>query len=101
MTARDEIECFELDARECALMDEDLVHEYAKRFPLFHMNSREREAMIDAIVAEEGITGGWFWQYCLPGCMPTSEFPNGPFESYAEAYADALEDAATYDVEDE
>lgn len=31
---------------------------------------------------------GWFWWSCFPGCMPDSE-PYGPFESKAEALADA------------
>lgn len=31
---------------------------------------------------------GWYWWYCLPGCMPDSE-PNGPFDTEAEALADA------------
>lgn len=31
---------------------------------------------------------GWFWQPCYPGCLPDSE-PFGPFETEAEALADA------------
>lgn len=31
---------------------------------------------------------GWYYWYCFPGCLPDSE-PNGPFETKAEALADA------------
>ena len=66
---------FPLTATEVAAMDEDLVHEYSKRheFRLASMNSRDRDAMLDAIVEEEGVKGGWFYWYCFPGCMPDSE----------------------------
>ena len=73
-------------------MDEDLVYEYSKRheFRLCHMNGKVREAMLDAIVEEEGIEGGWFWWTCLPGCLPDGP-AIGPFKTYAEALADARE----------
>lgn len=31
---------------------------------------------------------GWYYWFCFPGCMPDSE-ANGPFETEAEALADA------------
>jgi hypothetical protein len=31
---------------------------------------------------------GWYWWSCFPGCMPDSD-PMGPFETEAEATADA------------
>jgi hypothetical protein len=31
---------------------------------------------------------GWYWWACFPGCIPDSD-PYGPFESEAEAIADA------------
>ena len=31
---------------------------------------------------------GWFYWFCFPGCMPDSDM-HGPFESQAEALADA------------
>lgn len=38
---------------------------------------------------EEGVLlEGWYWWACFPGCLPDSE-PNGPFETEAEAVADA------------
>ena len=85
-----DIEVFELTAREVAERDEDMVYEYMKRreFRLASMNSRDRERMFDAMIEEEGITGGWFWWACFPGCMPDSD-ATGPFASRAEALADA------------
>jgi hypothetical protein len=85
-----DIEVFELTAREVAEMDEDMVFDYMKRheFRLAAMNSKTREAMFDAMIEEEGITGGWFWWSCFPGCMPDSS-PMGPFDTYVEALKDA------------
>ena len=42
--------------------------------------------------AEDGETlpAGWYWWACFPGCMPDGD-PSGPFESEAEALADAQE----------
>lgn len=83
-----DIEVFERTAEECALDDDDLVHEYLMRFPLANLNSRDHQAMVAAIVEEEGIRGGWFWWACVPGCLPDGP-PIGPFDSYEEALADA------------
>jgi hypothetical protein len=84
-----DIEVFKLTAEEVAeRLDEDTAYEYLKSFPLAHMNSRDRQAMIDAIIAGECLTGGWFYWYCFPGCLPDSE-PYGPFDSYAAALEDA------------
>jgi hypothetical protein len=89
-----DVEVFELTAAEAAAQDEELVWEYSKRpeFKLCHMNGKVQEAMLDAMVEEEGITGGWFWWTCLPGCMPDGP-AIGPFKTRAEALADAQEDA--------
>ena len=35
-------------------------------------------------------TGNWWWWACFPGCMPDGE-PFGPFETEAEAIANAQE----------
>lgn len=94
-TALPDLEIFQLTAAEVAEMDEDLIHEYLKRheFRLASMNGRTREAMFDAMIEEEGITGGWFYWYCFPGCLPDSE-PMGPYASYQEALDSAREDPA-------
>ncbi len=85
-----DIEVFQLTAAEVAEQDEDLIHEYLRRheFRLATMNSRDREKMIDAMVEENGITGGWFWWSCFPGCIPDGP-PMGPFATRDEALADA------------
>jgi hypothetical protein len=87
-----DLEVFELTAREVAERDEDLIYEYSKRtaFRLATLNSKIREALIDTIIENEGITGGWFYWFCFPGCMPDSD-AIGPFASHKEALADARE----------
>lgn len=82
------VEVFQLTADETAVLDEDMVHEYLKRFPLAAMNGRDRSKMIDAMIEENEITGGWFYWFCFPGCMPDSE-PIGPFATRDDALADA------------
>lgn len=39
---------------------------------------------------EEPSEAGWYYWFCLPGCMPDSD-PFGPFKSEDEALADARE----------
>ena len=85
-----DVEVFQLTAHEVAALDEDTIYKYAKRheFKTAFMSGRTMDTMLDAIVEEESITGGWFWQACFPGCLPDGP-PNGPFDTYAEALADA------------
>lgn len=40
-------------------------------------------------VADRG-KEGWFYWFCLPGCLPDSD-PTGPFETEQEALEDARE----------
>ena len=35
-----------------------------------------------------GYEPGFYWWTCFPGCLPDGE-PNGPFESFEDAEADA------------
>lgn len=97
-----DVETFQLTAAEVAERDEDMIREYMKRheFRLAGMNSRDRERMIDAMVEENGIEGGWFYWFCLPGCMPDND-AIGPFKTQADALADARENAGTDDEEEE
>lgn len=87
-----DVEIFQMTAEEIAEMDDDMVRDYLKRFPLATMNRRERERMLVAMVEEEGITGGWFYQFGFPGCMPDSE-PFGPYATYSDAVDAAQEEA--------
>jgi len=88
-----DIEVFYLTAEEVATQtDEDRQYEWLKQYPLATMNSRDRQAMLDAMIEAEGITGGWFWWSCFPGCLPDSE-PMGPYDTEAEALANAQDDS--------
>jgi hypothetical protein len=97
-----DVEVFQLTAHEAASQNEDLIYEYSKRpeFRLCHMNSRVRESMLDAMIEEEFITGGWFWWTCLPGRLPDSS-AFGPFDTQTEALADAQENADEFTGDDE
>lgn len=88
-----DIEVFQLTAREVAEQNEDLIVDYLSRheFRLARMNSKVREQMFDAMIAEEGIEGGWFYWFCFPGCMPDSEAV-GPYGSRDAALSAARED---------
>jgi hypothetical protein len=81
---------YELTAREVAELDEDTIRSYMRRreFRLAAMSDRVRDAMFDAMIEDNGITGGWFFDYCLPGCLPDSQ-PFGPYESRDAAIAAA------------
>ena len=80
-----DLEIFQLTAFEVAEseMYEEEQYEYLKRYPLATMNSRDRDNMLEAMVDELGIEGGWYYWFCFPGCLPDSS-PFGPFDS-AEA----------------
>jgi hypothetical protein len=88
-------EVFQLTAREVAEMDEDNIFEFMRRREsrLASMNSRDREAMFDAMIDELGIESGWFYWYCFPGCLPESS-PFGPYKTRQEAIDAAREDCA-------
>ena len=88
-----DVEVFQLTAREVALLDEEMYDEYCRRpeFRLSAWNSRDAQACITAMVDEQGITGGWYWHACFPGCLPDGP-PMGPFATCAEALADAQDD---------
>ena len=89
-----DLEIFQLTALERAEGEEDLIYEYMKKpeFRLAGFNSRVRDAMFDAMIEAEGIKGGWFYWYCIPGCLPDSGMC-GPFNSWQEAKAGAIEEA--------
>jgi hypothetical protein len=88
-----DVEVFQLTAAEAAEMDDELVYEYSKRheFRLAGLNTKCRANMMDAIIEENGIKGGWFYWFCFPGCMPDSQ-AMGPYDSYQEAVKAAREE---------
>jgi hypothetical protein len=89
-----DVEVFQLTAEEVAGMDDELIHEYLRKheFRLGAMNSRTRDAMLAAMIEDNGIKGGWFYWFCFPGCMPEGS-AMGPYKTHGEALAAAREDA--------
>lgn len=55
---------------------------------VFELTDREAAELDSTLDVECGLTGGWYWQPCFPGCLPDGP-PIGPFPSRAEALADA------------
>lgn len=47
-------------------------------------------ASTDCLIDPDGdpLPSGWYWWTCFPGCLPDG-LPNGPFETEADAIADA------------
>ena len=86
----------QLTAEEIAESWEEEIFARRRRFPLAHMNRAQRDALIASIVEEEGVTGGWCWCYCVPGCLPDSGF-SAPFATLAEAVADARENSTEWE----
>ena len=88
---------YQLTAREVAeAMDDETIRYMRRReFQLAAMSSRVRDAMFDAMIEDNVITGGWFFDYCFPGCLPDSQ-SFGPYPSRDAAIA-AARDMATAD----
>ena len=82
------LEVFQMTAEEVATSGqyEDEIFELCKRheFRLAGFNGRVRERALETLIEEQGITGGWFYWYCFPGCLPDSE-AMGPYASRQEA----------------
>ena len=95
--AMPDCEVFQLTAIEAAEMDEDIIYDYMKlkEHRLAGMNSKAREKMLEAIVEDYGLKGGWYYQYCFPGCLPEGT-AFGPYSSKDEAIHAAREDGADY-----
>ena len=83
-----DLEIFQLTAEEVATsgqyQDELFTLSQEHQFRLCHVRTR----LLDALIEQEGIKGGWF--YCFPGCLPDSE-AIGPYASAAEARKAAQE----------
>ena len=87
-----DLEIFQMTPEEEVEADADLMYDARKRFPLASMNGRERDKAIAWAIEESGASGGWYYWYCLPGCLPDSS-PFGPYES-AQAAKQAAQDEA-------
>jgi hypothetical protein len=57
---------------------------------VFFLHPGEWATSPDAADADDDahLPSGWYWQSCFVGCLPDGE-PNGPFDSEADALADA------------
>lgn len=85
------IETFQLTAEEVAEMfcQEEIQEKLGlMTYRLANINSKAREALLEAIIKENNVEGGWFYWFCLPGCMPDSD-AFGPFATHADALTDA------------
>lgn len=80
------VQILEFTASELAISDDDAMYEFARRpeFRLAPMNRAVMDKMVEAIVEENGVKGGWCFQFCYPGCLPDSS-PFGPYATYQEA----------------
>lgn len=85
-----DIEVFYQTARAQALMavenDDDMIYDVAAESGQMVANVKHMAWFLDAVTAE--LSDGWFWWSCFPGCLPDSD-PIGPFDTEAEAEADA------------
>ena len=81
---------WQFTAHEIAETMEEEIWDYSRKpqFKTCHMNGQVRERMLDTMVKELGIEGGFMWAVCFPGCMPDSEW-SGPFPTHAEALQNA------------
>lgn len=61
----------------------------------FYHNGQEDETM-----GELALVDGWYYWPCFAGCLPDSD-PIGPFDTEAEAIADAQSDAWQFDDDDD
>ncbi len=93
-------------SRECgptALPDIEVFHqtymEFLKADSGTWLAERWQEIVGDGYGAIESVNrnvqaahslAGWYWWACFPGCLPEGD-PNGPFETEADALADAQE----------
>lgn len=90
-------EAFTMTAEEFAETMQDEIYNLMKRkeFRLASMNSRVREKMIETLIEENAIKGGWFYWFCFPGCLPEGD-PMGPFATYGDAVKACQEEASNF-----
>jgi hypothetical protein len=89
-----DVEVFQLTAEEVAessqYEDERNEFNHLHQFRLAAISPPVHRRMIAAMIAELGITGGWYYWFCFPGCMPDSD-PIGPFATADDAKQAAQE----------
>lgn len=82
------IEVWEADIMRCP----DCGDEYPDTGEREAGHRKTGDSCCHGIPYERTASGWWYW-FCLPGCLPDSD-PVGPFETAAEALADAREGIA-------
>lgn len=90
-------QAFQMTAGEVAETMQDEIYNLMKRpeFRLASMSPRIREKMIETLIEENAVEGGWFFQFCFPGCLPEGD-PVGPFASCEEAVRACQEEASNF-----
>lgn len=85
-------EVWQATAEEIAETMEDEIRQARrlKGFELASVNDFIRQKLLEYIVREHGVQGGWVYQFCFPGCMPESGI-FGPFTTRDEAIDDCRE----------
>lgn len=72
---------------------------------VFHMSDKEIKSYgpDSCWYDEDGnpATAGWYWWECQPGCLPESEFANGPFATEDQAWEDAMSDDYEEETQDD
>ena len=72
----------------------------------FYLTNSEARAMFAELndgsedADDAGFTAGWYYWFCLPGCLPDSE-AMGPFASEDEALEDARADVIGFCADDD
>ena len=71
---------------------------YDQALRTFHVerSEQEPETVFWDEVMQEPAGEGWFYWFCLPGCLPDSD-PHGPFATEAEAAQNAVDNYAIWD----
>lgn len=80
-----DIEIFEaqvMECSECGLQSPDFDETEGDKCYEFGCDGRIQQA--------QPVRDGWWWWSCFPGCLPDGD-PIGPFDTEAEALADARE----------
>ena len=79
-----------------SLPDVETFYLSAEDFLTAHPDTWMYAAMAEqySLSLQEGAAelAGWYYWFCLPGCLPDSE-PSGPYATEAEALAEAQQDA--------
>lgn len=90
-------QAFQMTAKEFAETMEDEIYNLMKRkeFRLASMSPRVREKMIETLIEENAVKGGWFFQFCFPGCLPEGD-PVGPFATCDDAIKACREEASNF-----